>query len=81
MFLYCDNYVTCNQLIQLLDTQTATDDAARAKGWRVWRGQNMGGASLEVVLCPQCVGHHRAPERDRSVSGEQLTLDMSTLEE
>lgn len=34
----------------------STDSDARALGWRVWRGESMTGAWIDVVLCRDCVG-------------------------
>lgn len=35
---------------------TSMESAARARGWRVWRGTTFGGAVKQLVVCPACAG-------------------------
>jgi hypothetical protein len=59
-FLHCDNYATCQMTVRRLDTDQATDNAARAKGWHIWEGQTMGGHQQRKVICPKCMGSNRS---------------------
>lgn len=59
--LYCDNYSTCNSYLYGLATKEATETKARVRGWHLYEGVTMGGAPHLGVLCPKCIGPHRAP--------------------
>jgi hypothetical protein len=64
--LTCSND-ECYSRYQALETDSKTETAARAHGWRVWRS-----GGLDLVLCPLCVGWRvrRDPVPER-LDGEQ----------
>lgn len=53
MDIYCDRRPVCRS--KVLDRGERTEDYARAKGWHIWRGTNMGGKQQTVILCGNCV--------------------------
>ena len=57
--LYCNNYATCNGMMLDRGDDHVNESHARAKGWHIFHGFNMGGSIHEGVLCPICVGAHR----------------------
>lgn len=50
----------CRSLIPARDTEVATDDAARAAGWSVWRGLSTGGQRQLTIKCSKCLGTKRS---------------------
>lgn len=60
--LPCNNVAECRNVFLALSTDGETETAARVHGWRVWRY-----GTMDLVLCPQCVGYRvrrdPAPER------------------
>lgn len=59
MNLYCDNYATCHEIQYDRGSPEANEIQARAKGWHIFKGTNMGGSPHEGSLGPKCVGTHR----------------------
>lgn len=55
--LQCD---TCDQVFESLGPRVAHIDAARAKGWHVFRGSSVTGKDLDTALCPNCIGTNRS---------------------
>lgn len=56
MNIYCDNYSRCNGLIWDQGGDGRTRQVARAKGWHLFDGTDMGGRDHKATLCPHCVG-------------------------
>jgi hypothetical protein len=54
MNLYCNNYATCNGMLRDHD-----ETYARAKGWHIFHGADMGGKPHDAVLCDRCVSTRR----------------------
>lgn len=50
----------CPSYVPQRDTEAATDDAARAAGWSVWRGLSTGGQRQLTLKCPKCLGVKRS---------------------
>lgn len=44
----------CPNRILALSTQAATDERARAGGWRIWDGIMLDGTRQRRVICPDC---------------------------
>ena len=59
MNIYCDNYSACNGMLLDQGDDGKNETYARAKGWHIFHGINMGGSIHEGVLCTKCVGAHR----------------------
>lgn len=65
--------VTCNQVpdctnrVLARDTQAATDERARAGGWRVWDGPTTDGPSKRFAVCPE---HARIPRPRKPIVQE-----------
>jgi hypothetical protein len=57
MNMYCDRYSVCKSMF--LDRGDTTEEAARARGWHIWKGLTEGGREQEVTLCNKCVASHR----------------------
>lgn len=64
--LSCSNE-ECYSRFPAQDSDSKTETAARAHGWRVWRS-----GGLDLVLCPACIGYRvrRDPVPER-LEGEQ----------
>lgn len=64
--------VTCQQpncpaRTLALSTQAATDERARAGGWRIWDGAMLGGTKQRRAICPE---HARVPRPRKPVVQE-----------
>jgi len=44
----------CLNRVEALSTQAATDERARAGGWRVWDGPTHSGSVKRMAVCPSC---------------------------
>lgn len=69
--LQCD---TCPQVFEHPGPRVALIDAARAKGWHVFRGKSLTDKDLDTALCPTCVGTNRSakPKQVRFIEEEPL---------
>lgn len=78
MNLYCDNYTTCNSYVIDQGDIHLTEAKARARGWHIFHGQDIGGKPHDAVLCGHCVDSKRraldpAPALQR---GQQSLLEF-----
>jgi len=53
----CD---TCSELIDSDSNRVETIARARARGWGVFDGRNIGGTSMVSHICPKCMGTNRS---------------------
>lgn len=44
----------CHARVLARSTQAATDERARAGGWRIWDGPTEGGVARRLAVCPDC---------------------------
>lgn len=77
MDVTCDNNSVCGSTYRDMGDPHVTNEWARSRGWHIWTGTTMSGASSTVTLCPACVGsRRRALPPVQTVQGEQLELDL-----
>lgn len=59
---------TCSEL-----TMNATEQQLRIAGWRIWRGETVGGSEASVVLCAVCAGNAGTVRDDGEIEGWDAT--------
>lgn len=57
--LYCNNYAQCNSMLLDRGNDETNESHARARGWHIYHGYNMGGSVHDGVLCAKCVDSNR----------------------
>lgn len=63
----CTQIPGCTARVLARDTQAATDERARAGGWRVWDGPTIAGQCKRFAICPE---HARIPRPRKPVVQE-----------
>lgn len=61
--LGCD---TCDAVYEYGGPRVAVLNAARSRGWHLFRGASLTGKTLDSHLCPVCVGSARAALRSKT---------------
>lgn len=76
--LTCDNFAVCGNSVIGRDTMWATQQAARAHGWRIFHGPLHSGEIVFWVLCPECLGQQRRPAAPKVLEGQ---LDLFEVQD
>lgn len=67
--LSCD---TCDQQFDYAGPRVVVLNAARAKGWHLFKGTSLTGKPLDKHLCTDCIGTARTPRtKPEPLSGEE----------
>lgn len=72
-----DGNLACNTCSLVFDHQgprVVVLNAARAKGWHLFKGESLTGKDLESHLCPECVGTSRTPREKPHIFAEEVPL-------
>jgi hypothetical protein len=75
MFVFCDNFATCNGSFRFSDVQPS-DDRLRAAGWHIFDGTTMGGKTHNVKLCRRCAGGRQDKGMPPLLPGEQTMIQI-----
>ena len=83
MDILCSNYPVCGGKQEDRGAGTPTETELRVKGWHIYHGTTIGGASHDAVLCPSCASNRRraltpAPEQQ---PGQQELWDEAPVQE
>lgn len=76
MFVYCDNYATCNGSFKFFGT--VDEQRLRAAGWHTYDGTTQGGKIHQARLCRRCASGNRNPEKGMPplMPGEQTLIQI-----
>lgn len=70
--LICD---TCPARVPWMDTEAATVERGRARGWHIYRGPSVAGTMISKTHCETCINRGRPQRPDRNtVLPDQLDL-------
>lgn len=71
MDILCDNLPVCGGKLEDRGAGTPTETELRVKGWHIYHGTTIGGASHDAVLCPSCASNRRRAPTPEQQSGQQ----------
>ena len=84
MDIVCDNLPVCGGKVEDKGAGTPTETELRVKGWHIYHGTTIGGASHDAVLCPSCASNRRrtlAPAPDLQPGQQELWTIEVTVDE